>query len=471
MNGRTWIAALLLAGGLGGYSGTTRDVAAQAPATVPTDRGQIALSFAPVVRSAAPAVVSIYARRMVPQYRNPFADDPFFGNLFRDFGRMHPQTQNALGSGVIVAADGIVVSNYHVVGGADEIRVILNDGHEYDADIILSDAESDLAVLQLRGVSDLPTLALRDSDSIEVGDLVLAIGNPFGVGQTVSSGIISALARSGIAVGSGRGYFIQTDAAINPGNSGGALVDLNGQLVGINTAILTQSGGSVGIGFAIPANLVAQVVAQAQAGEDRFIRPWAGISAQSVDAALADAFGMSTPRGAAISQIHPQSPLAEAGLRPGDIVVAVDAAPVNTAPEMMFRLSVSGIGAHAELTYLRNGERRTADVALIAPPERPARDAISITAPVALRGLEVSRVNPAVIAELDLGLDASGVVVTSAADWAARAGLRPRDLILQINTSPISSTADVARAAQDQTRNWLIEVMRDGRRMALRFRI
>lgn len=471
MHRRLWIGLLTLALIAAVYFGSQRVNDAQAQTAVPQDRAQISLSFAPVVRAAAPAVVSIQARRLVAQHRNPFADDPFFGNLFREFGRMNPQTQNALGSGVIVAQDGIVVSNYHVVGGADEIRVILNDGNEYDAEIILSDEESDLAVLQLRNVSELPTLTLRDSDSIEVGDLVLAIGNPFGVGQTVSSGIISALARSGIAVGSGRGYFIQTDAAINPGNSGGALVDLNGQLVGINTAILTQSGGSVGIGFAIPANLVAQVMAQAQAGQARFMRPWAGITAQSVDAALAEAFGMTGPRGVAILQMHPQSPLADAGLAPGDIVMTVDDAPVNTAPEMMFRLSVRGIGASGVLTYLRAGELRTAEVDLIAPPETPARDPLSITAPVALQGLDVARVNPALIAELDLTLDATGVVVTGVRDWAARAGLRPRDVILQINAVPIASPADVARAAQDQTRTWQIDVMRDGRRLALRFRV
>lgn len=455
----------------GGISSTPPQTASAQTRAVPQDRAEITLSFAPVVRAAAPAVVSIYARRLVAQRRNPFADDPVFGNLFRDFGRTGPRAQNALGSGVIVSPEGIVVSNFHVVGGADEIRVILNDGHEYDADIILSDEESDLAVLRLRGASGLPSLALRDSDSMEVGDLVLAIGNPFGVGQTVSSGIVSALARSGIGVGSGRGYFIQTDAAINPGNSGGALVDLNGDLVGINTAIITQSGGSVGIGFAIPANLVAQVVAQAQAGQAQFVRPWAGISAQAVDAALAEAFGLPAPRGVAISQMHPQSPLAAAGMRPGDIVLAVDGAPVNTAPEMMFRLSVQGIDARAMLTYLRDDETLTAEVALAAPPETPARDAVSITAPVALRGLDVAQVNPGVIAEMDLPLDSTGVVVVAAADWAARAGLRPGDLILQINTTRVAATADVARAAEEPTRNWLVEVMREGRRLALRFRI
>ncbi|MCC6001378.1 MAG: trypsin-like peptidase domain-containing protein [Pararhodobacter sp.] len=287
---------------------------------VPQSTAQIALSFAPVVRSASPAVVSIYARRVVEARATPFFDDPLFGQLFGDFGRRVPRVQSALGSGVIVSDDGIVVSNFHVVGRADEIRVVLSDRREFDAEVMLTDEESDLAVLRLREASGLPALSLADSDRLEVGDLVLAIGNPFGVGQTVSSGIVSALARSGIAVGSGRGYFIQTDAAINPGNSGGALVDMAGRLAGINTAILTRTGGSHGIGFAIPANLVAQVVAQAQAGNKRFVRPWVGLQAQAVDAGLAEALGQSLPQGVVISDLHDDSPLRAAGLQVGDVI-------------------------------------------------------------------------------------------------------------------------------------------------------
>ncbi|MBT31166.1 MAG: serine protease, partial [Thalassobius sp.] len=217
---------------------------------------EIQLGFAPLVKQAAPAVVNIYAKRIVAERSSPFQNDPFFRQFFGNLGQPRQRVQNSLGSGVILSGDGIVVTNYHVVGEATEIRVVLTDRREFDAQVMLSDQESDLAVLQLEGAEDMPHLTLRDSDRVEVGELVLAIGNPFGVGQTVSSGIVSGLARSGAAVGSARGYFLQTDAAINPGNSGGALIDVNGRLIGVNTRILTRSGGSNGIGFAIPANLV-----------------------------------------------------------------------------------------------------------------------------------------------------------------------------------------------------------------------
>ncbi len=450
-----------------------------ADARVPADRAEITLSFAPVVRDAAPAVVNIYASRLVEQRRSPFAADPFFGDLFEDFfggfgggfGAPAPRVQNALGSGVIVAPEGIVVSNHHVVGDATDIRVVLADRREYDASVILSDAESDIAVLRLEGAAELPALGFADSDAVEVGELVLAIGNPFGVGQTVSSGIISGLARSGIALGSGRGYFIQTDAAINPGNSGGALVDMRGRLVGINTAIMTRGGGSVGVGFAVPSNLVAQVVAQAQDGEDRFQRPWAGVRAQALDAGLAEAFGMTLPEGVVLTDLHAESPFAAAGLRAGDVVLAVDGGPVNSAPEMMFRLAATGIGGAAEIAYLRaDGSAETTTVALIPPPDSPRRDPRVIRADSALRGLSVETVNPAVIAEHNLPLDAQGALVTDLQGIAARTGLRRGDIVLAINGVTVADSADVERAAQAGTRNWQVEVLREGRRLALRFR-
>lgn len=231
---------------------------AEAQTRMPVSQAEIQPGFAPLVRQAAPAVVNINAKRVVAVRSSPFAGDPYFQGLFHDLGTIRRQVQNSLGSGVILSSDGIVVSNYHVVGEATDIRVVMTDLCEYSASVILADEESDLAILRLDGASDLPTFSHRDSDSVEVGELVLAIGNPFGAGQTVNSGIVSGLARSGTASGTGRGYFIQTDAAINPGNSGGALIEVNGDLIGVNTAILTRSGGSHGIGFAIPANLVAR---------------------------------------------------------------------------------------------------------------------------------------------------------------------------------------------------------------------
>jgi Do/DeqQ family serine protease len=443
---------------------------ATAVETVPRDRAEISLTFAPVVRQAAPAVVSIYARRVVEERVNPFFNDPLFSQLFGDRGQMAPRVQNALGSGVILSSDGIVVSNYHVVGGADDIRVVLNDRREFEADVVLQDRESDLAVLRLRGAEDLPAIQLANSDAVEVGDLVLAVGNPFGVGQTVSSGIVSALARSGLAVGSGRGYFIQTDAAINPGNSGGALVDMQGRLLGINTAILTRSGGSNGIGFAIPANLVSQIVAQARDGYTRFQRPWMGVTAQAVDAGLADAFGLDLPQGVVLTALHDASPMARAGLQQGDVVLAVDGEPVNSPQEMMFRLAARGIGGSSALTVLHDNTRQEATVALVAPPETPARNRLEVRG-LALRGLVADTINPAVIAEQGLDPAAQGVVVVETRDLAARAGLQPGDIVLSVNRHPVRDTSDLDRALRDPSRYWEIELVREGRRSLLRFRL
>ena len=440
-----------------------------AETVVPNSAAEISMSFAPVVKATAPAVVNIYATQVVEQRISPFANDPFFRDFFGDFGQVQPRVQNSLGSGVVVSADGIVVSNFHVVGHATEIRVVLNDRREFVARVILGDEDSDLAILQLEGARDLPALALRNSDEVEVGDLVLAIGNPFGVGQTVSSGIVSGLARS--SFGQGRGYFIQTDAAINPGNSGGALVDMQGRLLGINTSIVTRSGGSNGIGFAIPANLVQTVVQQALSGANRFTRPWAGVTGQAVDAALAEALGLPHPDGVVLSDIHPESPFAKAGIEAGDVILAIGGAPTNTPQEMMFRLATLGVGAEATVTYLHEDGTAEAEVALIAPPEVPARDAIEVTGDSPLRGVAVARINPAVAAELAMPLPDAGVVVTKATDISARVGLAVGDVVVAINDMAIQSPADVLAAVQTGARRWAITLIRQGQTVQLRFRL
>ncbi len=437
---------------------------------IPQSQPQIALSFAPVVKATAPTVVNIFTTKMGERRSNPFTDDPFFGQFFQDMPGT-PQQQSALGSGVIVSPDGIVLSNYHVIEGATEIRVVLNDRREYAAAVMLADEDSDLAVLRLEGAHDLPALAFDDSDTLQVGDLVLAIGNPFGVGQTVSSGIVSGLARSALQVGNGRGYYVQTDAPINPGNSGGALVDMAGHLVGINTAILTQDGGSNGIGFAIPANLAAAVVAQAEAGADHFTRPWAGVSAQGVDAATANALGLDVPQGVLLSDLHPQSPFGQAGLASGDVVLTLGGQEVNTPQEMNYRLAILGTGASVPVTYQHDGATAEATLNLAPAPDDPPRAAVTISDDVVLRGLTVSRINPAVISELGLPLSATGVVVTAATDIAARTGLAPGDIITAINGSDITSPADVADAATAQSRRWQIDILRQGQALSLRFRL
>lgn len=444
---------------------------ASAETKVPQSQAAISLGFAPLVKEAAPAVVNIYAKRVVEVRESPFQGDPFFQNLFRDFGTARPQVQNSLGSGVILSEDGIVVSNYHVVGMATDIRVVLNDRREFTAQVLLSDEANDLAILQLDDPGDMPYLPLRDSDSVEVGELVLAIGNPFGVGQTVSSGIVSGLARTGAAAGSGQGYFIQTDAPINPGNSGGALIDVNGKLIGVNTRILTRSGGSNGIGFAIPANLVSEFVDQAKAGNARFEKPWAGASGQPVDADIADSLELDRPGGILISSLHPASPFLAAGIAPGDVILAVDGQPVTNGAEMIFRMSVAGQGGTAVIAGVFGGQSGEVEVALIAPPEEPSRETLETSRRTVLPGVTVSRINPALTAEMGLPLSAAGIVVENPGDLGTRAGLRFGDIILGINETAITRTSDVEEALRQTPRRVSMLVQRGSRRVTLRFRL
>ena len=443
---------------------------AMAEMQVPNSQIEIQTGFVPVVQKAAPAVVNIYARRVV-NARSPFQDDPFFQDLFRDFGAQRPRVQNSLGSGVILGQDGIVVSNYHVVGDATDIRVVLNDRREFSARVLLSDEESDLAILRLDDAEDMPALALRDSDTVQVGELVLAIGNPFGVGQTVSSGIVSGLARSGTATGNARGYFIQTDAPINPGNSGGALVDVNGNLIGINTSILTRSGGSNGIGFAIPSALVAQFVKQARAGNTRFERPWAGMDGQPVTADMAEGLGLDRPGGVVISQLHPQSSFLDAGFQPGDVITAVDGQAVNTPAEMIYRMSVAGIGTEAVIGHVRQGQAAEVSVSLIAAPEMPPRTQLVTGRRSALPGMTLSTVNPAVISEFGLSLNARGVVVEDPGQVGLRAGLRKGDILRLVNEIPVVDSAGAAQLLEEASRRLFLDVQRGTQRLSMRFRL
>lgn len=444
---------------------------ANAETRVPVSKSEMTLSFAPLVRDAAPAVVNIYAKIVRPGQRNPFAGDPFFEDFFRGFSTPQPRVQNSLGSGVILSDDGLVVSNFHVVGMATEIRVVLTDRREFNATVLLADEASDLAILKLDDAGDLPYLGLRNSDQVEVGELVLAIGNPFGVGQTVTSGIVSGLARSGLATGNARGYFLQTDAAINPGNSGGALIDVNGDLIGINTAILSRSGGSNGIGFAIPANLVGQFVRQARDGNSTFERPWAGMVGQPVDADLAAGLGLNRPDGILISDLHPQSPFAEAGFEVGDVIAAVDGEAVNSPAEMLFRMSITGPGGVATVTRMRGSEVSEHDVPMILAPDDPPAETRSLSEQTVLPGLELSRVNPAVIARFGLPFSLSGVVVTSPGQNGTRAGLQVGDVLIAINGKEIDRPADVERVLRDPGRRVSMNIWRRGQRVSLRFRL
>jgi Do/DeqQ family serine protease len=435
---------------------------------VPESAVAIKQSFAPVVKKAAPAVVNVYVRHRVEQTVSPFFNDPFFGQLFGErFGIPRERIQNSLGSGVMASPDGVVVTNNHVIQGSGEaeITVALSDGREFPAKVILKDEQSDLAVLRLdaKGV-EFPSIAFSDSDSLEVGDLVLAIGDPFGVGQTVTSGIISALARTQVGI-SDYQFFIQTDAAINPGNSGGALVDIDGKLVGINTAIFSRSGGSHGIGFAIPSNMVRLVVQAALKGGS-VQRPWLGASLQPVTPDIADSLGLTTPSGALVSNVAANGPAARAGLHAGDVVVGVDDKEVKDPQALQYRFVTKGIGGQADLSVLRKGQRLKATIALIAPVEDPPRDARDLGGHHPLTGCKVANLSPAVTQELGIEDDSRlGVVVLEVKDKtpADRLGVKRGDIIVGINNEKVKSVAELVSALELAGGGWRLSLERGGK--------
>ena len=438
--------------------------------TVPQSEIEIKLSFVPLVKQAAPAVVNIYAQRIIEERRSPFTRDPFFRDFFRNFGQLQPRVQNSLGSGVILSADGYVVSNYHVVGGATDIRVVLHDGREISGDVILADEDSDLAVLKINTDEILPHLDLRKSDTVEVGELVLAIGNPFGVGQTVTNGIISGLARTGIASGSAKGYFLQTDAPINPGNSGGALIDISGSLVGVNTSILSRSGGSNGIGFAIPADLVGQFLVQAKAGRSSFIRPWAGMRGQPITFEMAASLNLPAMSGMIISELHELSPFLKVGIGVGDIITKVDGLDINSPAEMLYRMSVAGIGTRVDISYLSKGITRTKKVDLVEMPNSNAED-IVLGQKFIFSGLHVSELTPEFQSKFGLSFSSKGLIVLDPGRIAVRLGLRSGDLLQEINGKSVKTIEEVISAIGSIKSNGSITISRSGRRIALRFRL
>lgn len=473
------LAVLCLAAGLGvsggpamaqsGASGTAERV-------VPRSAGELTLSFAPVVAQATPAVVNVYASRTVESRPvSPFFDDPFFRRFFGDpqggFGGQRQRVESSLGSGVVISANGTIVTNFHVIANADEVRVALADRREFDADIVLKDERTDLAVLKVRGLQgELPYLEFADSDGLQVGDIVLAIGNPFGVGQTVTQGIVSAVARTRVGV-SDYQFFIQTDAAINPGNSGGALVDMQGRLVGINTAIYSRSGGSNGIGFAIPANMV-RFVAGAAEGDGKVQRPWLGATLQSVSAEIAEALGLDRPTGVLVTAVFAGSPAERAGLKVGDLITAVGGAEVSDPDSFGYRFANRNIGATVPFAVLRPGGAVTLDVALEPPPETVPRDPRRIRGFSPFAGATVLNLSPAVAEELRLDASETGVVISelAAGSPAARVGLQPGDVVVSINGREIGSTRELARAAEADPGIWRLEIRRAGRllRIALR---
>jgi Do/DeqQ family serine protease len=446
---------------------SSSDVNAQQRA-VPESDIAIKQSFAPVVKRAAPAVVNVYVRHRIEQMVSPFFDDPFFGRLFGErFGVPQERIQNSLGSGVLVNAEGVVVTNNHVVQGSGEaeIKVALADGREFSAKVILKDEQTDLAVLRLDGNGTaFPSIGFADSDTLEVGDLVLAIGDPFGVGQTVTSGIVSALARTKIGI-SDYQFFIQTDAAINPGNSGGALVDMDGQLIGVNTAIFSKSGGSHGIGFAIPSNMVRLVVQSALKG-GKVVRPWFGAALQPVSSDIAESLGMDRPTGALVTSLHDKGPAALAGLRVGDVVVSVDDKAVQDPEALQYRFVTKGVGGTAELGVFRKGKRLKATIALMAPVEDPPRDTRELKGRHPLSGCKVANLSPAVAQEIGVEDDSKqGVVVLEVApgSTAARLGIKGGDVIVGINNENVDTVAKLAAALEGTGGAWRLALERGGK--------
>jgi serine protease Do len=442
--------------------------------TVPTSPQQMTLTFAPVVKMVAPAVVNIYTKTVVrEQAMSPFFDDPFFKQFFGDdfnFGRSRERVQNALGSGVIVAADGLVVTNNHVIENADEIRIVLNDGREFPAKLVAHEEQMDLALLRMdtKG-AQLPTLAFRDSDDLEVGDLVLAIGNPFGVGQTVTSGIVSGLARTRTGIND-FGFFIQTDAAINPGNSGGALVTTDGKLVGINTAIFSKTGGSIGIGFAIPSNIVKAVVeAEAQGG--KLVRPWLGITGEALTAEIAQSLGFDKPGGVVVQELFADGPADKAGVKPGDVLLAVNGRDVLDPQGMAFRLATLRIDEDATLTVVRKGEQLQLPVRLTPAPREPAPDETVLEGQQPLAGTQVANLSPALGEELSVS-GWKGVVVTSIkrGAFARNLGIQPGDIIARINDVDIKTVEQLRKLVSVEQDEWTLTIERDGKRKTVTVR-
>ena len=433
---------------------------------------QVPLSFAPIAHAARPTVVNVSTTQTVRtqgfpglgQGPEPFSEqDPFFQFFRRFFGPMPRSfTRRALGSGVIIDKDGYIVTNAHVVKGADKIVVTLQDGREngreLDAKVVGVDEKTDVALLKIQSPGDLAAATLGNSDALQVGDWVVAIGNPFGLSETVTAGIVSAKGR---VIGEGPyDDFIQTDTSINPGNSGGPLLNLQGEVIGLNTAIFSQSGGSIGIGFAIPINVVKGVVAQLQA-HGKVIRGWLGVAIQDVTSDLAKSFGLKNTEGALVSDVTPDSPAARAGLARGDIVVKYNGTHIESAHQLPALVAGTEIGKTVPITVLRNGESKTLSLTIA---EMPAHMAASGTAPAAGDwGLTVSDVTADLARRFGLK-ETTGVVVTDVApdSPAGAAGLRPGDVIVEADRQPVHSVTEYNQALAHATNQVLFLVHRQG---------
>ncbi len=438
---------------------------------VPQSVSQLQMSFSPLVKKTAPAVVNIYAKRVVKEQMrmiSPFFNDPFFNQFFGGIqrggnGMVRERVENALGSGVIVDPKGIIATNTHVVKGASEIIVVTNDGREFSATIQLVDEKTDLAIIKMDTKGEtMPFLEMADSDTLEVGDIVLAIGNPFGVGQTVTSGIVSGLARTGVGV-TDYGLFIQTDAAINPGNSGGALIDVNGRLIGVNSMIFSKDGGSLGIGFAIPANMVKTVVSASRSGS-KLVRPWSGFTGQTITSDMVESLGLRRAYGVLVNKVAAGGPAEKAGVKVGDIVTTIDGKEVKDPEALKFRFAMLPMGSPVHLQVVREGKSMDLVITTEAPPEKPARDESKLEGRNPLAGAVVANLSPALIEEMGSADAEQGVVVMTAQEGnAARLGLMHGDVILAINGEKVESVAALKKVLKStNNKRWQVQMLRKG---------
>lgn len=415
-------------------------------------------SFAPVVKKVAPSVVkiSVTGHAKIQRGQLPI-DDPFFRRFFGEprEGRSMPSPRTeGMGSGVIVNAEGYILTNNHVVDEADEVKVTLLDGRDFDAKVVGKDAKTDIAVLKIEG-ANLPYLPMADSDQLQVGDISLAVGNPFGIGQTVTMGIISATGRA--TLGLDYEDFIQTDAAINPGNSGGALVDAAGRLIGINTAILSRSGGNQGIGFAVPVNL-ARMVMESLIEHGRVVRGFLGIMIQDVNPALAEEFKVKSGKGALIGEVTPNGPAAKAGLQSGDVITQFNGKEVVDSRQLRLRVASTSPGTKVPVKVLRSGKEQTINVvvkdmegAQLARKDSPRET--SVGAP--LSGLSLGQLDPTSRRQFNIPPAVKGVLVTDVEPERAAAdvGIRPGDVVQEVNRKAVTNEDEAFAAAEKGNRN------------------
>ncbi|MDX2234731.1 MAG: DegQ family serine endoprotease [Hyphomonadaceae bacterium] len=442
--------------------------AQQVDRRVPGSRAEAQLSLAPVVRQVSPAVVNVYAQRVVRQRRS-ILEDMMRGLPPSAFGGMtRERIEQSLGSGVLVRADGVIVTNNHVVEGADALKVVLSDRREFEARVLVADSRTDLAVLKINAPGEqMPFLAFADTRQAQVGDFVIAIGNPFGLQQTVTSGIISALARTEVGIND-FSFFIQTDAAINRGNSGGALVDMNGALVGVNTAIFSESGGSNGIGFAIPSEMVRRVVESALQG-GQVVRPWLGVSAQPVTSQLARSLGLDRPRGVLVDDVWPGGPAQRAGVQRGDVILAVNGVDVNDDQALRYQAATQRPGVSIPLRIVRGSSQQTLNARVDAPPRTPAPDPRTISGANPLDGTRVVSLSPATAEEAGLSPFITGAYIDQIdrRGTAARLGFQPGDVIREVNGQPVRNSAELQRAMAAGP--WTIALLRNGQPIQVQF--